>query len=773
MLLKRNLTTILIGLIAAGFGLISPVSVVSQDYSTPNEFELEYAGSALWSGLGRAVISGDHIYFGGINGLLVYDFSNPLSPRIVTQLYMHGLALRDMVVVGEYLYASASGTTQDSSLVSPIYIINISDPTFPEIAGTFPRNLRGSSFCTAGGYLYMSSWGGIHILDITEPGEPVWLDSVLTTNIVIDIAVADGILCYSGPLTISVYDLTDPVHPSFISEFNTPKSPGDIFLQDTLIYVADRDQMWPAYRSALSIVSIASPNEPVLLDTHPISGSIGYLDVVDSVAYVSSTNGVYAFDISDPSSIEQIGFNYTPSLLTSLVRLDQYLVGSSMVSITSDGSGGPCSICFCPGYPEPGQSAIIDRGDIEVIDISDPSEPCAVAAVYGPGPVLRLALHSEYAYVLGKSREVQIVDISHSERLDWIGSIKTDHVVGALTVSGNYLALGGYIPPLTKDSSGISLYDITHPAEPILLGSFSNWFSVAAIAIRYPYVFVAAGSNGLEVVDFTVPDHPEHLGRWDIDYARDVLVEQNLAYIAGGDELVIIDVSDPANVDPFLVGDFPDVSAGYLVKSGNLLYASTNIFDVTNPGQPVIVGGTPGTGRDMAIAGNRANLLVKADAQNGIYVLDVSDPAEVIEVSSYNTRGTVVEVAADSAYVYVADNYGLIRLRLPEATAVENNDDISAHIPKSFALNQNYPNPFNPSTIIEYDLPRSSNTRLTVYNIMGQEVRTLIDEHQSAGHHTVTWDGRDTHSDIVASGVYLYRLTANSTSHARKMLLIK
>jgi hypothetical protein len=93
--------------------------------------------------------------------------------------------------------------------------------------------------------------------------------------------------------------------------------------------------------------------------------------------------------------------------------------------------------------------------------------------------------------------------------------------------------------------------------------------------------------------------------------------------------------------------------------------------------------------------------------------------------------------------------------------------------PKTFVLFQNYPNPFNPQTIIEYVLPKNTYVRLTLYNILGQKVKTLIDEYQSAGHRTKLWDGRDDKGNEVASGIYFYRLDAGGFTQVKKMLLLK
>ncbi len=91
----------------------------------------------------------------------------------------------------------------------------------------------------------------------------------------------------------------------------------------------------------------------------------------------------------------------------------------------------------------------------------------------------------------------------------------------------------------------------------------------------------------------------------------------------------------------------------------------------------------------------------------------------------------------------------------------------------SFRLHQNYPNPFNPETMIAYELPYSSPLTLTIFNLQGKEIRTLVNANVSAGVHNVKWDGRDNSRQMVASGVYLYRISADDFQQTRKMLLMK
>jgi len=97
----------------------------------------------------------------------------------------------------------------------------------------------------------------------------------------------------------------------------------------------------------------------------------------------------------------------------------------------------------------------------------------------------------------------------------------------------------------------------------------------------------------------------------------------------------------------------------------------------------------------------------------------------------------------------------------------------TADLPTEFGLSQNVPNPFNPSTVVEYALPKDAQVNLSIYNVLGQHVKTLVDEMQRAGRQSVTWDGTDASGTSVASGVYFYKIRAGDFSNTKKMLLLK
>jgi hypothetical protein len=94
-------------------------------------------------------------------------------------------------------------------------------------------------------------------------------------------------------------------------------------------------------------------------------------------------------------------------------------------------------------------------------------------------------------------------------------------------------------------------------------------------------------------------------------------------------------------------------------------------------------------------------------------------------------------------------------------------------VPGKFKLYQNYPNPFNPFTTIDYTVEKEGVVDLIMYNVLGQEVRTLINEKRQKGNYSVQWDGRNDKGEELPTGVYFYVLKVGNCTSAKKMLLLK
>ena len=131
------------------------------------------------------------------------------------------------------------------------------------------------------------------------------------------------------------------------------------------------------------------------------------------------------------------------------------------------------------------------------------------------------------------------------------------------------------------------------------------------------------------------------------------------------------------------------------------------------------------------------------------------------------------EIIGNKIYVIEwSGGRGLWEITLPgsSATAVE---EESGSVPDGYALAQNYPNPFNANTTIAYEVGGEGLVELAIYNAAGQKIRDLVQDRLVAGRYAVQWDGRDNRGRAVASGTYVYQLTAGNYQESRSLTLLK
>ncbi|MDP6399866.1 MAG: T9SS type A sorting domain-containing protein, partial [Candidatus Marinimicrobia bacterium] len=99
--------------------------------------------------------------------------------------------------------------------------------------------------------------------------------------------------------------------------------------------------------------------------------------------------------------------------------------------------------------------------------------------------------------------------------------------------------------------------------------------------------------------------------------------------------------------------------------------------------------------------------------------------------------------------------------------------DPSSLIPDVFAMHQNYPNPFNPVTQIRYDLPEDSYVSITIYDIMGRNIKSLVNTDQTAGYRSIRWNATNDLGEPVSAGMYIYMIQAGEFRQTKKMVLLK
>jgi hypothetical protein len=176
-----------------------------------------------------------------------------------------------------------------------------------------------------------------------------------------------------------------------------------------------------------------------------------------------------------------------------------------------------------------------------------------------------------------------------------------------------------------------------------------------------------------------------------------------------------------------------------------------------------------------------AEVITDSLVQIRAYVLNDTttfDPAEVELHLAYGSRAQSITIedfkikhAITDAWVsrHEYTDKSIHDYYMMSLTDTENNIPVVIRT----TLSQNYPNPFNPITTINYSITEEGTVELTVYNIKGQKVKTLVNERKEAGQHSIVWNGKDNTNKTVSSGIYFYSLSTGKKNMKKKMLLLK
>ena len=202
-------------------------------------------------------------------------------------------------------------------------------------------------------------------------------------------------------------------------------------------------------------------------------------------------------------------------------------------------------------------------------------------------------------------------------------------------------------------------------------------------------------------------------------------------------------------------GGVPGTQMGSTVKfdQDRILGASCNYISLDDPAMTVA-------------AGNDYHAVIYPEAGDQWHLF--YEDSNVDGRSTFSTNGGTSWITQSTFDIRFRPVVATARASLPNGI-----ERISTTSPGSFELYQNYPNPFNPETTFEYQLPQTTNISIRIYNVMGNLVREFTDGRQGPGRYRVTWDGKDDSGRRLTSGIYFFRMEAETFSRVRKMTLIR
>ncbi len=198
-----------------------------------------------------------------------------------------------------------------------------------------------------------------------------------------------------------------------------------------------------------------------------------------------------------------------------------------------------------------------------------------------------------------------------------------------------------------------------------------------------------------------------------------------------------------------------------LVKYSNLTIINENADG--NPGP----GGSGNSNFGEMLVADASNIQTRVELQDGTHgynnYWDASQENDPLRLETGNTISELTGIL-----FYSFGNYKLIPRTNSDFVGVVTAVEDEIVIPEEYSLKQNYPNPFNPSTTIEYSLPEAGIVKVSIYNVLGQQITTLVNQFKSQGSHKVTFDAKN-----LPSGIYFYKMESNNFVQTKKLMLLK
>ncbi len=605
----------------------------------------------------------------------------------------------------------------------------------------------------------------IYIVDAGDPSSLIGLGSIdieCPTWISFEENYAYIATCSSG---VFIYDISYPSNPVLEGQhFEEGNGLSWIYKRNDLLYLCHDNQ--------LIIMDISSWENPQMLGSYVAQERITDIEIDGNYCYLiwfeyQSGTAWEIIDISDPTE-PTVSARILDNTIYDFSVLDDfaYILGNSMRIYDISDRSLPLFTGELPviEFWVEADSEYVYAGGIsfQTIDISNPYYPTRRGNYHLPGWIHDVFVVDDYAYTANSLYDVYVTDISDPENAIQVGRHERFGVYSDVYVVYPYAYY--LCRPMT-----LVIFDISNPYDPVLLSEQFYNGDPGDIVVKDQLAYIAGG-HGMIIMDVSDPEDPFIVTSYygNLTNCLEIDLVDNYAYIVDDwfvdGNLKVINIEDPEN--PFLQGSV-DFRATDIVIQGDYGFASgiepsMIILDITDSGDPVIIGSYDqlDTAEAVFVSGDLAYLI----SGNSIQLVDISDPWNPVGMGYYSHLADPSQLFVKEGYIFVADKYSLEILRLVQ-TAVNDGDN---EIPSAFSLSPNYPNPFNAATTIRYDLPTQSEVVIEIYDLLGRKIETLATELQPAGSHSIVWDAED-----VSSGVYFYRIEAGDYEETHKCVLLK
>jgi hypothetical protein len=685
-----------------------------------------------------------------------------------------------------------------------------------------------SDVCLNGGYAYLAcGTDGLRIVDISQPGaiRDIGLCNIGDTNNDWANTVAvSGNYAYLGTYQngILVIDISNPSAPTIVH--TVP------FTQSTFRAIRIAGNYAFVCKYGLSIIDISDPASAQVVWESEDQFEIDDIEVHGDTAYAAwGEHGLKIMDLSQITSPQIIGrFYFEDGTWVSSVSISgdyAYLAcgsrGFQVLNMkTMQIAAGIDSLYYGFKIKVRDDYAYMTYGDPEcplaIIDISDPYSPQTMGIYYPPQDIVNFAIDGDLIYVADYYFGLRLIDIyepanPHEEVIynryghDFDITIQNNHAfareehrVTAIDIddpgnphevgfyeydsqTANVCFVGNIAYSCHQANTCLNAVDFSNPASPIFLGSYTAEHDVHYKVGIYDHYAYILENLGLRIVDISDPANMDPVGFFLSSTSPDLLeiIDHYAIFQNGSQEIELLDLTNPiapTNIGEYIIGQ-EEYCHMAKASDGRLYLAGSNrlwIFDITNFGNWVqlasmpIFDGLTNYLRGIEIVDNFAYLTVSG---KGLCVYDITDAGHPQLVGLYDTPGVPLGVSVTGNIAMVADYTNLGFYDCTQAVGID--DPSAPTLPQSFALLQNYPNPFNSSTTIQFELPKTGNVSLAVYDILGRKISLLANREFTAGQHAIRWDGTADNGKAVASGRYFVRAISGEAVQNIPIMLLK
>ncbi len=587
-----------------------------------------FLGADSQLSLARNVVTqGSTAYLTTYNGFFAYDISDPANPQQLGS-YNSLENLYNLVVQGTTAYVAAG--------LDGLYIFDVSNPTMPTLLGTYDSDFA-SYVQVSGDYAYLSdSELSLLVIDISNPASPSLVDTYVATGDPRDIHI-DGTTAYAvySGVGLVTLDISNPASIQQIGTYSmSPSLSGsllDIEVEGSTAYVAGGGH-------GLHIFDVSNLAAPSLTSSYFTSEVAQRVSIQNSLAYVAnSLTGIQVIDVSTPASPTLHGY------------IDDTLVNAQDITLVGD------------------VAYIADRENgLQVYNTTNIGTPL-IATQDTPDVARGVAVSGSTAYVADFESGVQFYDITDPANPTPIGSYAGLEYANGIAANGDTLYVA-------TNNDGFFVIDASDPSNPALLGSIpgSTLPLLVDVTLEGNIAHVqTVGSNGsFHSIDISDPMNPTLLRTtYFSTNTRDFVAEGTTAYLAAGsDGLHIVDTSNPG-WDVFL-GTYtlsnPSHRAAGIAVDGDIAYLSYDrssqfdsglfILDISDPTNPQELGSIETEGDALNVEVIGTNVCVAFDAsytngQNeyvrvgGIQVIDASDPTAPTMLGTWDQAGDTKRVS--------------------------------------------------------------------------------------------------------------------------------